>query len=148
MFRTTYIRDQSGFTLVEMLVVMALLALAATAGSFLVLDSGDRIKVGRAADRVEQVLLLLGDQAARSGEDRAAAFTGHLLSSSSGIVELPADVTLRWTTAIEAAGGSESPAIVFFGTGGASGGTLEMTKGRASAVIEVGWLDAKIHRAR
>jgi general secretion pathway protein H len=147
MFQTTDARED-GFTLVEMLVVMALLAIAAAAGSVWLLDVPDRMKVARMADRIEQVLLRLGSEAARAGEDRSAVIKGHVLSTPDARLQLAQDVTLRWTTAIEATGQAEAPTIIFFATGGASGGTLELSKGRVSAVIEVGWLDARVRRAR
>jgi hypothetical protein len=131
-----------------MLIVMALLGLAATASSVWFLDVADRIKVARVADRVERALLRQASAAARAGEDRSAAIDGHVLETADERLELARDVTLRWTTASEAAGEAQTPTIVFFATGGASGGTLELSKGRVSAVIEVGWLDAKVHRAR
>jgi general secretion pathway protein H len=147
MCQTTETCNESGFTLIEVLVVMALLALVAAASSIWVLNVNDRMVVARVADRVEQMLLRTGSDAVRSGQDRSAKIVGHVLSAPGAKIDLAPDVTLRWTTAMEAAV-SDSPTIIFFGTGGASGGTLEISRGSASAAIEIGWLDARVHRAR
>jgi prepilin-type N-terminal cleavage/methylation domain-containing protein len=140
-----------GFTLIEILVVIVLMALAGLAALFWVADLSDRAAVARSADRAERELSLVARQAGASGYDATVALdtseTVPRLEMLNASVELDASVLMRWTAAAETGSSTERALITFFGVGGASGGRIEFVRGNARAIVEVDWLTAKIRRA-
>jgi general secretion pathway protein H len=142
--------NDAGFTLLELLIVMALLAMAAVTAVFWVPDLGDRILVARSADLVEQELGRIAREASATGYDRIVS-----LQTSNGVtnleygersVELDPSISISWTAAAEAGSRVQHAKIAFFATGGASGGNIELVRGNSRAVLEVDWLTGKIRR--
>lgn len=146
----------AGFTLAEMLVVLAILALAATAAAF-----------GFANNRPARVLATVTDQlvadlqrtridAMRLGRMRHLAFdAGQRRWQREGAppVPLPDGVGLDLTTAGEArlgGGGtgedSGAPTIAFLPDGRSTGGRVALRLGVGERRVEVNWLTGAVRR--
>ena len=139
-----------GFTVLELVVVMALLATAAIAVTVWIPDISDRAAVDRAATVLERELWRVADDARRTRDDRSVSLQGHaqslILVAGSRIVALDPSLTATWIAASEAGSNASQGTITFWGLGGASGGTFEVSRGRAHAKINVDWLTARIQR--
>jgi prepilin-type N-terminal cleavage/methylation domain-containing protein len=147
MSATPHTSSNGGFTLFEVLIVLAILSVVMGGAVFRVMNIGDRIMISQLADKIERRLTRVANEAAQSGYDRSAEMTPDLLASNDPAQSETA-VAWHWTTAAEASSQSDNPTIVFFGSGGSSGGTLEISKGAASAAIQVDWFDGRVHRSR
>jgi general secretion pathway protein H len=143
-------RSDPGFTVLELLIVMMILALTAVAVAVAIPDVFDRMSVDRAADRLERELTAIAEEALRTGQDQTVTLRqlGSSLTAQTGdrTVELGSAIAAKWTAAAEAGSNQERAAIVFWGLGGASGGTFELLRGNAQATIDVDWLTARIQR--
>ena len=148
MFRTGTSRSESGFTLLEVLVVITLLSLAALAGMVLLPDIGDRLAVAKSVAQLERVLSRVAADSIRTGHDRTAVVekTGAMqrLDAGGEVAQLDHTVSIEWLAAAETGADSRQGVVTFFGTGGASGGKFELARGNVRAVIEVDWLTARI----
>src|SRR5262249_4518049 len=135
-------------TLLELLVVMTLLAIAAVAAAVWVPGIGDRFAVARSAAQLERELSRLAADAIRTGYDQTASLTNsrtrQTLAFGEKVEDLDPTVTMTWVAAAEAGSDSRRGMIVFFGTGGASGGQLELSRGAHHAVVVVDWLTGKV----
>jgi general secretion pathway protein H len=142
--------NEGGFTLLELLVVLILLSLTAAAMALSIPDIADRAVVSRAANQLEAELGNLAEATTRSGRDRAAALTqvGSSLTLQAGdrVFLLDPTIEAKWTAAVEAGSNQEQGTIVFWGLGGASGGTFELRRGTAEAAVDVDWLTGKVKR--
>jgi general secretion pathway protein H len=144
--------SDAGFTVLELVVVMMLLSLTAVAVVVSIPDVFDRMSVDRAADRLELELSGIADDAARTGQDQTVTLEqiGPSLTIQTGshTLELGSAIAARWTAAVEAGSNRDRAAIVFWGLGGASGGTFELLRGEAQAAIDIDWLTARVQRRR
>jgi general secretion pathway protein H len=140
--------NESGFTLLELVVVMVLLALASVLGALSVPQIGDRLAVARTASRIERELANVAADAMRTGRDRSVIFTKtesmQALETGQRTERIDPTIAADWVAAAETGSDSSRGVIAFFGTGGASGGKLELARGDARAVIEVDWLTARV----
>jgi general secretion pathway protein H len=143
---------EAGFTLLELLVVLMLLSLTAVAVALSIPDISDRMVVGRAANRLEAELENLAETATRSGTDQPAVLTliGSSLTLQAGdrVFVLDPTIEAKWTAAVEAGSNQERATIMFWGLGGASGGTFELQRGAAETAIDVDWLTGKVKRRK
>lgn len=144
--------NDRGFTLLELLIVMALLSM--TAAIALAWSSGlaDQIAVTRSADTLERELSRLSVKATATGQDQLVVLqtSGSATSLQLGdrVLELTPDIVLNWKAAAEVGTNNNRAVIAFFGAGGASGGSIEIARGGALAKVEIDWLSAKIGRSR
>jgi prepilin-type N-terminal cleavage/methylation domain-containing protein len=142
----------AGYTLLELLVAMSLLSLVAVAVMVWVPDLSDRAAVDGAANLLERELSRVSATASREGHDQTAAVRG--LGSAVAFeiggkaFEIDPRIRIRWTAARETGTNEAEGLIVFWGRGGASGGTFELSRGRRLATIEVDWLTARVRRLR
>ncbi|MEX2644460.1 MAG: GspH/FimT family pseudopilin [Acetobacterales bacterium] len=136
---------QSGFTLVELLVVLAILGLAYGLVAPLLaraLPGGD---VGTA--RREIVSALRETRAAAAVDGAPAAFAldaeGHGWMAAGRHVKAPAGMALSLAGAPAARQGGRD-AIVFFPDGSSTGGRVTARAGNAAAHIEVDWVTGRV----
>jgi general secretion pathway protein H len=134
-------RSKAGFTLIEMLVVLAIIALAATA--LPMLGAGlPGVRLRAEADRIASVLRDLRDAAIR--QDATTAFlidpvTRSYTATGTPPRGLPASVT---RIGMQDGGGRS---IQFFADGTSTGGTVILSGIRRSAAIHVDWLTGAVH---
>jgi general secretion pathway protein H len=140
--------SDAGFTLLELLIVIAVLSLAATVGAAWLPDVGERLAVARSASQLEQMLARLAADALHTGLDQTAvvANTGakQAIKAGGSLHRFDAGTTVSWIAAAEAGSDGDRGTIVFFGTGGATGGKLELVRGSARVAVEIDWLTARV----
>jgi general secretion pathway protein H len=150
MFRIGRSPDDRGFTLLELLVSMALLAIAASVLLAWMPDLEDRWAVDRAARQIERVLVNAAELAKVTGYDQIVSFQlsdrAPMLVFGDQTTVLDPTVELKWLGARELGANSGRSAIAFLGTGGASGGAVEIQRGQARSSIEIDWLSGSVRR--
>ena len=143
-------RHQPGFTLVELLVVMTIIALAMVAIPAIV-SGVPSMRLRTAADGMVATLRELHQQAIRRGKT-----TELVLDPAARAYRVSADPAPRHFPEIVAELGFEPTAalllsnrnasIRFFADGSASGGTLFLKNGERVAAIKVDWLTGRVRR--
>jgi general secretion pathway protein H len=142
---TSRTEAQAGFTLLELLVVLVILALSATAV----------MSVGRSSLESAHVRSFLVDAEAMFRDARTAAIETHTqtavmidakarrlsFSDGSRTLEVPKGVTLDAKVAVPKDG--ELPAIRFFPSGGSTGGQLTFNFRGRSYGLRVNWLTGR-----
>jgi general secretion pathway protein H len=142
-------RHQPGFTLVELLVVLTIVALAMVAVPAIVAGLPS-IRLRSAADDMVATLRELHQQAIRRGET-----TELVLDPSARAYRMSTDATPHHlakavaelgfaTIAVVPPGGNTS--IRFFADGSATGGTVLLKNGERQAAIKVDWLTGRVRR--
>jgi general secretion pathway protein H len=150
-------RDSAGVTLLEMLLVVALIAIAATLAA-MVLSGGMRgMQLRSTSQDIAAQLRYTRARAIASGEPqrftiepRARRWT----AAEGRRGEIPAALSVDFTGAREAAGASAAAngqgAILFFPDGASTGGRIALLSGDAGWRVDVGWLmgDVRLSRTR
>jgi general secretion pathway protein H len=151
MFPHVKLIDDRGFTLLELLVVVALLSLFVTLGSAWLPGFYDRAVVADAETRIERELTNLGASARRTARDRIIQLRiepgGLLLEEDDRTIRLGGGFESAWTAAAEAGTNDNVGKIAFFGTGGSSGGKLKISRGKAEAELAIDWLTGSVRRS-
>jgi general secretion pathway protein H len=138
-----------GYTLVEMLTVLGLLALIATLT--FPANSGGKSRSDMDSHAKTIVNMLRTARLAAISENIETSFDVDILNRSivaAGFgerVQLGNDISLSMLTArreVQPAGGS----IRFFPDGTSTGGSLELKKGRRAISVEIQWLTGRISR--
>ncbi|MFC0388350.1 GspH/FimT family pseudopilin [Muricoccus vinaceus] len=132
-----------GFTLLEMLVVLLIMALAATAAPRL-LGAGRGGLLRAAADDAGAMLREARAEARRTGRDARVVFdtaqgSFHRVGGNR-IGRVPAGAALVVDGAREEADGEGRIALRFDAEGGSTGGRVRLASGAASAGVEVDWM--------
>jgi general secretion pathway protein H len=142
-------RPQPGFTLVELLVVLTIIALAMATVPAIVAGLPS-IRLRSAADDMVATLRALHQQAIRRGEtmelilDPAArAYRVSTDPAARPLPQIVAELGFE-PTALVPSGGSTS--IRFFADGSATGGTVLFKNGERLAAIKVDWLTGRVRR--
>ncbi|WP_062232545.1 GspH/FimT family pseudopilin [Aureimonas sp. N4] len=142
---------EAGFTLVEMLVVLAIMALVAAGSSYALAGSRPARMVAATEDRLVADLQRTRLDAMRSGRMRSLAFDGAArLWRREGAqpFPLPDGITLQLTTAREAGrAGTGEATIVFLPDGRSTGGKVEIAGAGLRRMVEVNWLTGAVQRA-
>ncbi len=128
----------AGFTLIETIVVIAVLGLALSVVASFVPRNHAALDLNTAADSVAEALRDARARAIAAQRDVtvAAAGQGHAYSVDSAVKPLPADVTL-----------TAAAPVRFAPDGSASGGTLRLDAGARSRVLRIDWLTGQVSAA-
>lgn len=133
-----------GFTLLELLVVLTFVAFLTTAAGAMLSPRSPTLN--QSAEEVMRFLRSARHQTLVSGKD-----TRIVIDSRTGLVKrdgvpplvVEEGIDIEVYTDLGVAGLSD-PELVFFGTGGATGGRLVLRKGDATRALEVRWLTGAI----
>ena len=139
----------AGFTLVELLVVLTIIALAMAAVPAIVAGLPS-IRLRTAADDMVVTLRELHQQAIRRGQTTelvldpsARAYRMSTDATPQRLPEIVSELAFA-TTAVVPSGGNTS--IRFFADGSATGGTVLLKNGERRAAIKVDWLTGRVRR--
>jgi len=136
-------RRDSGFTLVELLAVLAIMALAAGAVAVAIRPPGDQLAVTAAARGLCAGLKQAHGRALASAADQLVSIdvkTNSYRAPDLAPVALPAGTRVSVTfAASERRGGSEG-VFRFYPNGEATGGEIRLERGRAASTITLNWL--------
>jgi general secretion pathway protein H len=140
-------RSEAGFSLLEIMVALAILALAVT----LVGVAFGRSSVGFRFEAAAQELALnlreAQARALRSGKDVALMIDVDLRQfrlQNDPPVQLPENVLLNVTSAGEVMASSRRPVISFAPDGGSTGGSITLSLEDRSTTIRVDWLTGSV----
>lgn len=139
---------EAGFTLLELMVVLAVLALLAGVGMPM-LRRPAGADAATAARDVAGALARTRAEALRQGRPASFALDagqGRFRAADGSGGSLPAGLAVRMTGAADRTGGDVG-AITFYPDGGASGGRIVLAGRGRDAVLEVDWLTGAIRRA-
>jgi general secretion pathway protein H len=135
--------SRAGFTLLEMLVVLALLAMAVTMLSFgLRAEAGDRQLLETAAIDMAAAMRRTRLEAMRDNEDRVFALDMDKRRYGSRIID--ARIGLAIMTAREKRVHGPTGRIRFTPTGQSSGGTITLSLDDAVFAVKADWLTGRI----
>ncbi|WP_020179548.1 GspH/FimT family pseudopilin [Methylopila sp. M107] len=143
------IADTSGFTLLEMLVAIAILSLATVGVGMAFPQFQQRAELRQAANKLDSLLARAREEALserRPSEVRFRARDRQLELPSKAIVyRMPKSVSFA---VLGAAGGlnPEEPRIVFLSDGSSTGGVVELRSGGLKVVRRIGWLTGRIEK--
>ncbi len=135
-------RRRAGFTMLEMLAALAILAMAAALAGGLLRRPSPRLRLEAATRAVCATLRAARSRAIASNRPAAVVFdldARSYVSPVAGLTLLPRDMNLRLNVAQDEAAGGKA-AIRFFPDGGASGGDVFLELGGRRAAISVNWM--------
>ncbi|MGI9510543.1 MAG: GspH/FimT family pseudopilin [Geminicoccaceae bacterium] len=139
---------QGGFTLLELLVVLAVIALLATAIPGFLLRNNDALDLDRATRKVAEALR--STQSAAIVENRDQLFgldverRRFLAGGTKALVTLPPAIDLRLVTARQEQVGSSTGHIRFHPDGSSTGGRITLELRSHRRMIDVDWLTGRI----
>jgi general secretion pathway protein H len=142
-FRITIVRRRGGFTLIEMLAVLAIIALLAGLSTQLVRPAAPRLRLEAAARGLCAALRATRARAIAANEEATLVLDLARKSYSSPSVSetlFPAEARVEISAAKGQRDAGESPGLTFFPGGGATGGEITLELGGNRASIEVNWL--------
>lgn len=144
------IADRGGFTLLEMLIAVAILSFATVGVGLAFPQLQQRLELRQAASRLDAMLQRARQEALserRASEVRFDAAERLLeLPSQKRSYRVPPSVSFA---VIGAAGVLKAgdPRIVFLGDGSSTGGIVELRAGEMKVVRKIGWLTGRIEKA-
>jgi general secretion pathway protein H len=133
---------RDGFTMLEMLVALAVLGMAGALASQLLRPQSPRLRLESSTRAICGTLRAARSRAIASSAPAVVAFdlaNKTYASPVGGLALLPKDISLRLNVARDEARG-ETAAIRFFPDGGASGGDIDLELNGRRAAISVNWL--------
>lgn len=137
-----------GFTLLELLIVMSLLS--ATAVVAINLSSARRaaLDLHRITLAISADLRQVAADAKRVGQDRLVRVRAEgdqtWIEFPRRNVSIGRPFSVAWRAATEVGSSNDSAVIVFFATGGSSGGSLRIARQTSQNIIEIDWLTSRI----
>ena len=142
-YRSPPARIQAGFTLVEMLVVLAIIALCASIGLGLARPPSQSLQLQADTRKLCGALRLARAQAIAKNDEvalRIDAKERHYRTSDLDVVQLSSDTNVTVTFAVSERGNQTDGVFRFYPTGGSTGGEIELSKGNVASLISVNWL--------
>jgi general secretion pathway protein H len=144
-------KSQRGFSLVELIVVMVLIAVLAGIGAAAISSGLPGQQLRGAAREVAVELRFARAQAIATGREQTFEINvGDKRWSSAGKRQgtLPAELEVIATTAREEQPARETAVIRFFPEGASTGGRVVLKRGDAAWRIDVGWLTGEVTLSR
>jgi len=139
-----------GFTLLEALIVVLILSLAAMIGGLAISQTTDRAAVAKAEAQIIGAIASARSEARRSGSRRSVVFDlderRFQIEGAQIWQTLPKGVELSITSAREL-GTSRHPAIAFLGDGTNSGADITLLGSGYARRLRVEWLTGEINDA-
>ncbi len=136
--------DEDGFTLVEVIAVLAIIALLAALVLPSLSPNATPAQVEAYAVRIASVLKADRYAAIRRGVPVVTALSSrnHTVTSGagSGMIQLPRNIAFDAVLADRCAGVKAGPAIAFFPTGMSCGGVIALARPGLNVEIRVNWL--------
>ena len=139
-----------GFTLLELLIVLCLTGLVSGALAFAIGGALDRASFERTAADLENEFGRMASLARQTGLDQTVLLQRRGEASElvfgPKVVGIAEPFSVELTSALEARLVGKSYAVVFFGAGGSSGGTVKLTDGKGEGSISIDWLSGRVRR--
>jgi len=138
---------RGGFTLVEMLAVIVLIAIALTAVSMSFSKSLESAKVRAASRDLVAALRYTRGQAIVKGQQETLELNlqdNTYQAPKKGAIKLPKNMELRLTTAAQEQTSEGSGRIRFFPDGSSTGGHVSILLGQQEWRINIGWLTGEV----
>jgi general secretion pathway protein H len=136
-----------GFTLIEVLVVLGLIALAITVATVGMSKGLGNMRMRSAGHDLVAALRYTRGQAIVSGEERKLEIDVEKRSYQAPkrpVQTLPKGLTLKLLTAAQERTGDTSGAIRFFPDGSSTGGRVRLIAGARVSDVEVAWLTGEV----
>ncbi|MGI9422864.1 MAG: prepilin-type N-terminal cleavage/methylation domain-containing protein [Hyphomicrobiaceae bacterium] len=141
-------QHQAGFTVIELLVVVTILALAGLATSGLLRTSSGTTDVKASAQLIASRLRTVRIAAIRDRVDRRATFdlARRILSANDGRPGLQFDRAIHFevTAALAERGSPAHSGIRFFPNGSSTGATIKLSAGNSTHEVRVNWLTGRV----
>lgn len=144
-------RRQRGFTLIEIVVVMTIIAAATLLAAMAVSGGFERMEIRSASKAIAANLRYARAQAIATGAPQrfvvdpgAHTWTG--VDGRNG--RIPDALSVRFFGAREVQPSRSEGAIVFFADGASTGGRVQLVAKNAAWNIDVAWLTGEIHSRR
>ncbi|MFI4970250.1 MAG: GspH/FimT family pseudopilin [Lysobacterales bacterium] len=140
-------RLSRGFTLIELIAVIVLLAIAMTVVTFSFSKSLQSARIRGASRDLVAALRYTRGQAIVKGTPEVLTLdldNNSYTAPGKGAAKLPKDMTLRLTTAETEQTGANSGGIRFFADGSSTGGHISVLQGQREWRINVAWLTGDI----
>ena len=136
-----------GFTLLELVLVLAIIALATLLGAGAIGRGMEGLRLRSAANGVAAQLRFTRAQALATGEPQSFTIdpAAHAWTAPKGRHgELPASASVAFIGAREAQPSEGEGAVVFFPDGAATGGRVRLQQGTAAWQVDVAWLTGQV----
>ncbi|WP_237155609.1 prepilin-type N-terminal cleavage/methylation domain-containing protein [Oryzibacter oryziterrae] len=141
-------RSNDGFTLLEVLVTMTLLALVGAGTSVIVWSYGDRMEMERTVSRISALLSAARHDAKASNTTAVVSFDAKdrtfSLEPGNRKVSVPEGISVKVLGARDHLQGADQPAILFLGGGSSAGGVINFATSADRSQLRVDWLTGRI----
>lgn len=141
----------SGFTLLEVLIVLVIIAMATTLAALVVTGGLDGMRLRTASKEIAAQLRYTRTQAIATGkpqrfviDPRSHRWQGP--NNRNG--EIPASIGVAFVGAREAQARAGEGGVLFFPDGASTGGRVELSAKRAVSRIDVTWLTGEVRLIR
>lgn len=138
---------QHGFTLLEMLMVIVLIAVAVGLVSYGVTRGLDNVRAREAARTLALALRGARTQAITSGVPASVSFdlaARRYVAAGGHVQPLPTGMTVQLTTAAVLRQGQHAD-VAFFPDGSSTGGSIRLAKDRRTWRVDIAWLTGDVH---
>lgn len=137
-------KADSGFTLLELLISIAILSLGSALGALWLPNMLDRMSLTRDVGAIDRLLASALLDARKTGRDQIVSIQsdgdGTIIKGPSSSITLQRGTTAQWTAAAEIGSDVKHGSILFFGTGGSTGGRISLVRDHARQSVAIDWL--------
>lgn len=147
MLRSTALRRAAGFTLIEIVVVLMLIALVITVISISATQGLSSAKIRSAAKDLMAALRYTRGQAIVSRSEQRLEVDVEARTYQAprrALVELPKNMEMRLLTAAAERTGETKATIRFFPDGSSTGGRVRLIAGEREWQVEIAWLTGEV----
>ncbi len=143
---------EAGFTLLEMIVVLAIMAMAIAFATSSISNSGGAVRLQPLAVRVAADLKLARADAISQNHPVEVEFDAkahaYRIQGSRAPVALPGSIGFSLATSREFSRSSDRAHLVFFPDGSSTGGRLTLTDRQTSITLAIDWLTGTVTARR